>query len=39
MGTYRTSRPLIVVEAVQSAEAKTAATDLGFVNVRQGNWL
>jgi len=38
MGTYRTSRPLLV-EAVQSAEAKTIATDLGFVNVRQGEWV
>jgi hypothetical protein len=38
MSTYRTSRPLIV-EAVQSAETKTIATDLGFINVRQGEWV
>jgi hypothetical protein len=34
MGTYRTSR-LLIVEAVQSAETKTIATDLGFVNAQQ----
>jgi hypothetical protein len=38
MGTYRTSRPLIV-NAVQAAETKTIATDLGFINVRQGEWV
>jgi hypothetical protein len=38
MSTYRTSRPLIV-EAVQSAETKTIATDLGFINVQQGEWV
>jgi hypothetical protein len=38
MRTYRTSRPLIV-EAIQSAETKTIATDLGFINVRQGEWV
>jgi hypothetical protein len=38
MGTYRTSR-LLIVEAVQSAETKTIATDLGFVNVQQRDWL
>jgi hypothetical protein len=37
MGTYRASRTLIV-DAVQSAEAKTIASDLGFINVRQGDW-
>jgi hypothetical protein len=24
---------------VQSAEAKTIATDLGFINVQQGDWV
>lgn len=38
MGTYRTFRHL-VVEAVQSVEAKTITTDLGFINVRPGEWV
>jgi hypothetical protein len=38
MSTYRTSRSLIV-DAVQSVETKTIATDLGFINVRQGEWV
>ena len=38
MGMYRTSRPLIV-DAVQCAEAKTIPTDLGFINVKRGEWV
>src|ERR1700761_8532861 len=38
MGIYRTSRPMIV-DAVQCAEAKTIATDLGFINVKRGDWV
>jgi hypothetical protein len=29
----------MAVDAVQCAEAKTIATDLGFVNVKQGEWI
>ncbi len=38
MGTFRTCRPLLV-EAVQSKEAKTIATDLGFSSVKVGDWI
>lgn len=38
MSTYCSSRPLLV-DAVQSAETKTIATDLGFINVRPGEWV
>lgn len=38
MGTYRTSRHFLV-DAVQSVETKTIATDLGFINVRRGEWV
>ena len=38
MGMYRTSTPMIV-DAVQCAEAKTIATDLGFINVKRGEWI
>src|SRR5579859_855602 len=38
MGIYRTSRPMIV-DAVQCTEAKTIATDLGFINVKRGDWV
>ena len=38
MGIYRTSRPMIV-DALQCAEAKTIATDLGFINVKRGDWV
>lgn len=38
MSTCRISRPLLV-DAVQSAETKTIATDLGFINVRPGEWV
>jgi len=38
MGTYRTVKPMIV-DAVQCNEAKTIATDLGFINVKQGEWV
>jgi hypothetical protein len=38
MGIYRTSRPMIV-DAVQCTEAKTIATDLGFINVNRGDWV
>ena len=38
MGMYRTSRPMIV-DAVQCTEARTIATDLGFINVKRGDWV
>jgi hypothetical protein len=38
MGMYRTVKPMIV-DAVQCTEAKTIATDLGFINVQQGEWV
>ena len=38
MGIYRTFRSL-VVDAVQCTETRTFATDLGFINVRQGEWV
>jgi hypothetical protein len=38
MGIYRTSRPMIV-DAVQCTEAKTIATDLGFINLKCGDWV
>ena len=38
MDTYLTLRPLLV-DAVQSVESKTITTDLGFINVRQGEWV
>jgi hypothetical protein len=39
MGIYRTSRPMIV-DAVQcTTDAKTIATDLGFINVKRGDWV
>jgi hypothetical protein len=38
MGIYRISRP-VIVDAVQCTEVKTIATDLGFVNVKQGQWV
>ena len=38
MGMYQTSRPMIV-DAIQCAEAKTIATDLGFINVKRGEWV
>jgi len=38
MGMYQTSRPM-VVDAIQCAEPKTIATDLGFINVNRGEWV
>jgi hypothetical protein len=38
MGMYQTSRPMIV-DALQCTEAKTIATDLGFINVKRGEWV
>lgn len=38
MSAYRVARP-VIVDAVQCAEAKTIVTDLGFVNVQQGEWI
>ncbi len=38
MGMYRTSRPMIV-DALQCTEAKTVATDLGFINAKCGEWI
>ncbi len=38
MGMYRTLRPMIV-DAVQCAEPKTIATDLGFINAKRGEWV
>lgn len=38
MGIYRTSRPMIV-DAVRCTGAKTIATDLGFINVKRGDWV
>jgi hypothetical protein len=38
MSTYRTARPL-VVDAFQCIEDKTIATDLGFINVKRGDWV
>jgi hypothetical protein len=38
MGRYRTSRS-IIVDAIQCTEAKTIATDFGFINVKQGEWV
>ena len=29
----------MIVDAVQCTEAKTIATDLGFVNVKRGDWV
>ena len=38
MGLYRTSRPM-TVDALQCTEARTISTDLGFINVKQGDWV
>jgi hypothetical protein len=38
MGIYRTFRSL-VVDAVQCTENRTFATDLGFINVKRGEWI
>lgn len=38
MGLFRISRP-IVVDARQCSEAGTIATDLGFINVKRGDWI
>jgi len=38
MSAFRTCRPLLV-DANQASEPSTIATDLGFVNVRRGEWI
>ena len=38
MGIYRISRS-VIVDALQCKEAKTIASDLGFINVNQGEWV
>ena len=38
MGLFRISRPL-VVDARQCSEAGTIGTDLGFINVKRGDWI
>jgi hypothetical protein len=38
MGTFRTCRPLLV-DATQCKERKTIATDLGFTDVKAGDWI
>ena len=38
MAKYCTSRPMIV-DAVQCTSTKTIATDLGFINVKRGEWV
>ncbi len=38
MSAFRTCRPLLV-DATQAAEPSTVATDLGFVNVKRGDWV
>jgi hypothetical protein len=38
METFRTCRPM-TVEARQCTKAETVATDLGFVNVKSGDWV
>jgi hypothetical protein len=38
MGLFRICRP-ITVDARQSSEAGTIATDLGFIHVKRGDWI
>ena len=38
MGTFRTSRPLLV-DATQCSEDQTITTDLGFRHVKRGDWV
>lgn len=38
MGIYQIARP-VIVDALQCTEAKTIATDLGFINVKPGEWV
>jgi hypothetical protein len=38
MGTFRTCRPLLV-DATQCKERKTIVTDLGFTDVKVGDWI
>lgn len=38
MSAFRTCRPLLV-DATQASEPATVATDLGFVNVKRGDWV
>jgi hypothetical protein len=38
MSAFRTCRPLLV-DATQCTEAGTISTDLGFTNVKRGDWV
>ena len=38
MGMFRTSRPMMI-DARQFTQAGTITTDLGFVNVKSGEWV
>ena len=38
MGIYRIARSM-VVDALQCNEEKTIATDMGFINVKKGDWV
>lgn len=38
MSAFRTCRPLLV-DATQTTEPATIATDLGFANVQRGDWI
>jgi hypothetical protein len=38
MSAFRTCRPLLV-DATQATEPATVGTDLGFVNVKRGEWI
>lgn len=38
MGRYLISRS-VIVDAIQCTESKTIAADLGFINVKQGEWV
>lgn len=38
MGLFRIFRP-ITIDARQCSEAGTIATDLGFINVKRGDWI
>ena len=38
MSAFRTCRPLLV-DANQASEPSAIATDLGFVNVKRGEWI
>jgi hypothetical protein len=38
MAAFRTRRPLLV-DARQCTQAETIATDMGFANVKRGDWI